>query len=304
MTNNILPSWNDTEIKRSVLKFIERISDKDSEDFIPEENRIAVFDNDGTLWTEQPFPVQLLFALDRIKELAELNPEMKNSQPFKAFIEKDIKTISTFSKKDIMTFLFETHDAKTPEEFESNVKHWFENAVHPRFKFSFYDSVFKPQVELLQYLRENDFKTFIVSGGGINFMRVVSEKIYGISSDRVIGSSGKTKIEYEGSKPLITRLPELGSFDDREEKVNNIYLHIGKRPVFAFGNSDGDLAMLRYTLAGEGLKMALLIHHDDSEREVAYDKDFKISPLKEALEVAEAEGINVVSMKNDWNKVF
>lgn len=304
MTNNILPSWNDTEIKRSVLKFIERISDKDSEDFIPEENRIAVFDNDGTLWTEQPFPVQLLFALDRIKELAELNPEMKNSQPFKAFIEKDIKTISTFSKKDIMTFLFKTHDTKTPEEFESNVKHWFENAVHPRFKFSFYDSVFKPQVELLQYLRENDFKTFIVSGGGINFMRVVSEKIYGISSDRVIGSSGKTKIEYEGSKPLITRLPELGSFDDREEKVNNIYLHIGKRPVFAFGNSDGDLAMLRYTLAGEGLKMALLIHHDDSEREVAYDKDFKISPLKEALDVAEAEGINVVSMKNDWNKVF
>ena len=304
MTNNILPSWNDTEIKRSVLKFIERISDKDSEDFIPEENRIAVFNNDGTLWTEQPFPVQLLFALDRIKELAELNPEMKNSQPFKAFIEKDIKTISTFSKKDIMTFLFKTHDAKTLEEFESNVKHWFENAVHPRFKFSFYDSVFKPQVELLQYLRENDFKTFIVSGGGINFMRVVSEKIYGISSDRVIGSSGKTKIEYEGSKPLITRLPELGSFDDREEKVNNIYLHIGKRPVFAFGNSDGDLAMLRYTLAGEGLKMALLIHHDDSEREVAYDKDFKISPLKEALEVAEAEGINVVSMKNDWNKVF
>ncbi len=304
MTNNILPSWNDTEIKRSVLKFIERISDKDSEDFIPEENRIAVFDNDGTLWTEQPFPVQLLFALDRIKELAELNPEMKNSQPFKAFIEKDIKTISTFSKKDIMTFLFKTHDTKTPEEFESNVKHWFENAVHPRFKFSFYDSVFKPQVELLQYLRENDFKTFIVSGGGINFMRVVSEKIYGISSDRVIGSSGKTKIEYEGSKPLITRLPELGSFDDREEKVNNIYLHIGKRPVFAFGNSDGDLAMLRYTLAGEGLKMALLIHHDDSEREVAYDKDFKISPLREALEVAEAEGINVVSMKNDWNKVF
>ena len=304
MTNNILPSWNDTEIKRSVLKFIERISDKDSEDFIPEENRIAVFDNDGTLWTEQPFPVQLLFALDRIKELAELNPEMKNSQPFKAFIEKDIKTISTFSKKDIMTFLFKTHDTKTPEEFESNVKHWFENAVHPRFKFSFYDSVFKPQVELLQYLRENDFKTFIVSGGGINFMRVVSEKIYGISSDRVIGSSGKTKIEYEGSKPLITRLPELGSFDDREEKINNIYLHIGKRPVFTFGNSDGDLAMLRYTLAGEGLKMALLIHHDDSEREVAYDKDFKISPLKEALEVAEAEGINVVSMKNDWNKVF
>ena len=304
MTNNILPSWNDTEIKRSILKFIEIISDKDSEDFIPEENRIAVFDNDGTLWTEQPFPVQLLFALDRVKELAELNPEMKNSQPFKAFIEKDIKTISTFSKKDIMTFLFKTHDTKTPEEFESNVKHWFENAVHPRFKFSFYDSVFKPQVELLQYLRENDFKTFIVSGGGINFMRVVSEKIYGISSDRVIGSSGKTKIEYEGSKPLITRLPELGSFDDREEKVNNIYLHIGKRPVFAFGNSDGDLAMLRYTLAGEGLKMALLIHHDDSEREVAYDKDFKISPLKEALDVAEAEGINVVSMKNDWNKVF
>lgn len=304
MSNNNLQSWNDTEIKKSVLDFVERVTKEDSGEFIPEEDRIAVFDNDGTLWTEQPFPVELFFALDRAKDLAELNPDLKNSPLFKAFLDKDLKTVLKFSKKDIINLLFSTHDGKTPDEFKTHVKNWFDKAVHPLFKFSFYNTVFKPQVELLNYLRENGFKTFIVSGGGIDFMRAVADKIYGIPNYKVIGSSGKTKIEYGGNKPAVTRVPELHSFDDREEKVKNIHLHIGKRPVLAFGNSDGDLAMMRYTLSGEGLRMALLLHHDDSIREVAYDKDFKISPLNEALEVAGKEGIKIVSMKNDWLKVF
>lgn len=301
---NILSSWNDTEIKKSIIDFVEKISKKDSGEFIPEVDRIAVFDNDGTLWTEQPFPVELFFAMGRAKDLADLNPDLKNSPLFKAFLDKDLKTVLTFSKKDIINLLFVTHDGKTPAEFESNVKDWFDKAVHPQFNFSFYNCVYKPQVELLHYLRENGFKTFIVSGGGVDFMRTVADKIYGIPSYNVIGSSGKTNIEYEGNKPVVTRIPELHSFDDKDEKVKNIHLHIGKRPVLAFGNSDGDLAMLRYILNGEGSRMALLLHHDDGIREVAYDKDFKISPLKEALEVAAKEGINVVSMKKDWSIVF
>lgn len=304
MNENTLTSWQDTPLKKSIIDFVEKVTNETNPGFIPVPDRIATFDNDGTLWTEQPLQVEIFFALDRAKELGKLNPELNNSPLFKAFIEMDLKTISTFPKKDIISLLFETHDGKTPDEFKSNVVKWFDNAVHPRFKFSFYNAAFKPQTELLNYLKENGFKTFIVSGGGVDFMRAVADKIYGIPTDRVIGSSGKTRIEYEGVKPSVTRIPELFSFDDRDEKVNNIHLHVGKRPVFAFGNSDGDLPMLRYTLGGEGLRMALLLHHDDSVREAAYDKDFKISPLKGALEVADKEGIKVVSMKDDWKEVF
>lgn len=304
MTTNILPSWNDTPTKKSIIDFVQKITNESGPDFIPVNERIATFDNDGTLWTEQPLQVELFFALDMAREQAELNPDLKNSPIFRAFIDMDIKTLLTFPKKDIIDLLFKTHAGKTPAEFESRVRDWFDTAVHPRFKFSFYNSAFKPQIELLDYLRENGFKTFIVSGGGIDFMRTVAEKIYGIPSYMTVGSNAVTKIEYDGSKPVVTRIAQLRSFDDRDEKVSNIHLHIGKRPVLAFGNSDGDLAMLRYTLAGEGSRMALLLHHDDNEREVAYDKDFKISPLDEALKVAAAEGINIVSMKNDWSKVF
>lgn len=304
MNNDILLSWNDTPVKKSIIDFVKKITDELGPDFIPVSDRIATFDNDGTLWTEQPMPVELFFALDGAKELEELNPDLKNDPLFNAFLKLDLKTIVTFPKKDIINLVFATHDGKTPDEFKSNVKNWFDTAAHPLFKFSFYNAAFKPQLELLNYLRENDFKIFIVSGGGVDFMRTVTEKIYGIPADRVIGSSGITKIEYEGTKPVVVRVPQLRSFDDRDEKVNNIHLHIGKRPIIAFGNSDGDLAMLRYTLAGEGLRMALLLHHDDGVREVAYDRDFKISPLNEALNVAKAEDIKVVSMKNDWEKVF
>ena len=304
MTGNNLALWKDTLIKKSILDFVERITDKESKDHIPEEERIAVFDNDGTLWTEQPLQVELFYALDRAKELAEINPALNNSPIFKAFLEMDLKSLVTFSKNDIINLLFQTHDGKSPEEFMGFVKKWFDTAIHPKFNFSYYNSSFKPQIELLNFLRSNGFKTFIVSGGGIDFMRTIGKKMYGIPENQIIGSSGKTKIEYNDNVPEIVRVPKLNSFDDKDEKINNIHLHTGKRPVFAFGNSDGDLAMLRYTLGGKNLNMALLLHHDDDVREVAYDKDFKISPLNLALEVADKEGIKVVSMKNDWMEVF
>lgn len=304
MSDNTLPSWNDTKIKKSIIEFVQNAVKEGSPGFIPEEDRIAVFDNDGTLWTEQPLQVQIFYCLDRIKTLGKANPALVATQPLKAFYEQDWKTIFAMTKQEIFTFFLTTLDGKTPEDYEKLVLDWFEKGVHPKFKFSYYNSAFIPQLELLRYLEDNGFKIFIVSGGGIDFMRAVSEKIYGIKVNRVIGSSSKLQTVYEGTKPVINRLLQLGSFNDKTEKVNNIHLHIGKRPVFAFGNSDGDLAMIRYTLSGDGAKIAFLLHHDDNEREVAYDKDFKLSPLVEGLEVAAAEGINLVSMKNDWNEIF
>ncbi len=304
MNENILKSWNDSASRKSIIELVESITREGSPDFVPMEDRVATFDNDGTLWCEQPLQVQFFYVIDRIKLIAELNPVMKDTQPFKAFLEQDHGTISTFTKRDLMEFIFTAMGEKTPEELTFEVKNWFETARNPKFNFSYYDCAFKPQLELLDYLRANNFKVFIVSGGGIEFMRVISEKIYGIPTECVIGSSVKTKIEMNGTEPVINRLKELGNFDDREEKVLNIHLHIGKRPVISFGNSDGDLAMLRYTLAGNGKRLALLLHHDDAVREAAYDRDFKISPLNEALDVAAAEGIQVVSMKNDWSNVF
>ena len=304
MNENILKSWNDSASRKSIIELVESITREGSPDFVPMEDRVATFDNDGTLWCEQPLQVQFFYVIDRIKLIAELNPVMKDTQPFKAFLEQDHETISTFTKRDLMEFIFTAMGEKTPEELTFEVKNWFETARNPKFNFSYYDCAFKPQLELLDYLRANNFKVFIVSGGGIEFMRVISEKIYGIPTECVVGSSVKTTIVMNGTVPVINRLKELANFDDRDEKILNIHLHIGKRPVLAFGNSDGDSAMLRYTLAGSGKRLALLLHHDDAVREVAYDRDFKISPLNEALDVAAAEGIMVVSMKNDWSKVF
>ncbi len=304
MSTTDLNLWSDTATRAKIIDLVEAVTDESGPDYLLPSERIATFDNDGTLWCEQPLQVQFFYVIDKIEEIAKTNPEMKETQPFKAFLEKDHKTISTFSKKELMEFIFTAMGEKTPEELASAVKNWFDTAKNPKFNFSYYDCAFKPQIELLNYLRKNDFRIFIVSGGGVEFMRVISEKIYGIPTERVIGSSVKTKIVMDGTVPVINRLKELGNFDDREEKILNIHLHIGKRPVLAFGNSDGDLAMLRYALAGKGKKLSLLLHHDDAEREVAYDRDFKISPLNEALDVAAAEGIQVVSMKNDWTVVF
>lgn len=299
-----LSTWNKSVARDKIIEFVSAVTDRKNPDYLEPANRIATFDNDGTLWCEQPLQVQFFYVLDRIKEIAFVKPEMREVQPFKAFLEKDIKTISTFTKKQLLEFVFTAMGEKTPEELADKVKSWFETAKHPKFNFSYYDCAYKPQLDLLNYLRQNGFRMFIVSGGGVEFMRVISEKVYGIPTEQVIGSSVKATVVMNGKVPVINRLQELGNFDDREEKILNINLHIGKRPVLAFGNSDGDLAMLRYTIAGSGRRLSLLLHHDDAVREAAYDRDFIISPLREALDVAAEEGIQIVSMKNDWAKVF
>lgn len=300
----MLASWNDTETKRALIDFVERVTEESSNEYVRPQERIAVFDNDGTLWTEQPIQIEGLFAFDRLKEIVANNPDLRHAQPFKAFIEKDRAAIHALGKKGLAEFIFKTHEAATQEEFNVIAGEWFSKAIHPLLSQPVTKCIYKPQHELLDYLRAYDFKIFIVTGGGLEFVRTIAEKIYGIPPEQVIGSSGKIAFDIKEKNVQVRRISELNSFDDREEKVVNISLHIGRRPIFVFGNSDGDLRMLQYALSGNGARMAMLLHHDDAEREVAYDKDFRLSPLSEALDVASEWGINVVSMKNDWNKVF
>jgi phosphoglycolate phosphatase-like HAD superfamily hydrolase len=273
-------------------------------DYVPPPERIATFDNDGTLWCEQPVQVQVFFAQDRLKALAEKDPSLKERQPFKAFLEHDRKTLKSLGKQAVFETAFVTHAGVTEEAFGEIARDWFAAAKHPKLDRLFTQCIYAPQVELLEFLRANGFKTFIVSGGGIDLMRAFAEAAYGIPPEQVIGSSVKTAFDVDGDTIGLMKLSELNSFDDREVKVQNIGLHIGRRPILAFGNSDGDLAMLRYTKAGQGARLALLLHHDDAEREFAYDRAFKLSPLVEALDKAADYGIAVVSMKQDWKQVF
>ena len=299
----MLSSWNDTENKKAIIDFVEKVS-KEGTDFVPVAERIAVFDNDGTLWTENPSFIEALFSFDRMKEMIAKDPSLKEQQPFKAFIEKDMKAIHELGMKGIADFVFKTHAAATQDEFNGIASDWFDKAAHPYYKHPVTQCIYQPQHELLDYLRANGFKTFIVTGGGIEFVRTIAEIIYGIPPEQVIGSSGKTAFDIQDKNVDVKRIEELRSFDDREEKVVNISLHIGRRPIFVFGNSDGDLRMMQYALSGKRPSIALLLHHDDAGREIAYDKDFKLSPLNEALTVAKEWNIHVVSMKKDWNKVF
>jgi phosphoserine phosphatase len=300
-----LPSWNEGTTKTAILDFVRRVTTEGSPDYVPLPERIATFDNDGTLWCEQPNYVQAFFLLDRVKTITTQNPELATQQPYKAILEHDKDTLATFGKKEIVTLGFATHTGMTTEEFEAIAKTWFDSATHPRFHHLFRECIYQPQLELLAYLRAHEFKTFIVSGGGIGFVRAIAENIYGIPPEQVIGSSGKLKLERQDGKVTLMKLPELNSFDDRDEKVVNIELHIGRRPILAFGNSDGDLAMLQYTAAGAGARLALLLHHDDGDREYAYDRDFKFSPLREGLEeVPKLNGGHIVSMKQDFKQVF
>ena len=271
---------------------------------MPAPARIATFDNDGTLWCEQPLQAQVFFARDRLKELAAKDPTMKDRQPYKAFLELDLKTLQELGKQAVFEVAFATHSGGTQDEFDRTARGWLASARHPKLGRLFTQCVYQPQLELLDYLRANGFKTFIVSGGGIDLMRAFAEEVYGIPPEQVIGSSVKTRFEVRGDHGVLVKLAELGSFDDREVKPQNIQLHIGRRPILAFGNSDGDLAMLRYVKSGDGPRLALLLHHDDAEREFAYDRDFKLSPLAEALDRAAEYGITVASMRRDWKTVF
>jgi phosphoserine phosphatase len=280
------------------------VTNEGAPDFVPPAERIATFDNDGTLWCEQPIQVQLFFLIDRVKELAAKDPSLKDRQPYKALLEHDMKTLHALGKHALFELAFATHAGMTEDEFETIAQAFFAKAKHPKFGRLFTQMTYQPQVELLDYLRANGFKTYIVSGGGIDLIRAFAEEAYGIPREQVIGSSAKLRFDVNGSGTALMKLAELNSFDDREVKPANIGLHIGRRPILAFGNSDGDLAMLRYCKTGEGARLALLIHHDDAEREVAYDREFRLSPLVEALDKADAYGITVVSMKKDWRTVF
>ncbi|WP_200937159.1 MULTISPECIES: HAD family phosphatase [unclassified Phenylobacterium] len=273
-------------------------------DFVPAAERIAVFDNDGTLWCEQPLQVQVLFTLDRASAMAMADPALAQRQPFKAFLDHDMAAIHALGKEGVFEFAFAIHAGMPVEAFQDEVRQWLASARHPKLDRPYTQVVYQPQLELLAYLRANGFKTFIVSGGGVDFMRAFAEHVYGVPPEQVIGSSVKTELRETNGRFQLTKLAQLDTFDDRAVKPANIWLHIGRRPILAFGNSDGDQAMLRYTLDGPGRRLALIVHHDDDTRESAYDRDFKLSPLTDTLDRAAEFGIHVVSVKNDWAQVF
>ena len=281
-----------------------KVTKEGSSDFVPPDERIATFDNDGTLWAEQPMYVQLLFALDRVKALAPQHPEWKDKEPFASLLKGDVKAALAGGEHAILEIVMATHAGMTTEEFEKIVKDWLATARHPTTKRPYTEMVYQPMLELLAYLRANGFKTFIVSGGGIEFMRPWTEKVYGIPPEQVIGSSIKTKFEMRDGKPVLVRLPELNFFDDKEGKPVAINQHIGRRPIAAFGNSDGDLQMLQWTTAGQGPRFALYVHHTDGEREWAYDRKSSIGRLDKGLDEAQKKGWTVVDMKQDWKVVF
>ena len=299
-----LPSWNDSATKSAILDLVARVTEQGGAEFVPPARRIATFDNDGTLWCEQPLQIQFFFAFDRVKQLSEKDPTMSERQPFKAVLEHDYNTLFGLGKQALFELAFATHAGITDEDFEQAASGWLATARHPKFGRLFKECTYRPQVELLAYLRENGFKTYIVSAGGVDFMRAFAEEAYGIPGEQVIGSSVKLRYDLRDNRVSLVKLPELNSFGDREVKALNIGLHIGRRPLLAFGNSDGDLAMMRYTKSGSGPRLALLLHHDDAAREAAYDREFRLSPLSEALDKAQDYGITVVSMKRDWGAVF
>ena len=299
-----LPSWNDTAQKKAIVTFVERVTKESSLDFVPPSGRIATFDQDGTLWAEQPMYFQFFFALDRVKALAPKHPEWKDKEPFASLLKDNVKGALAGGERAMLEIVMATHAGMTTEEFAETVKEWIETARHPKTGRPYTEMVYQPMLELLAYLRANGFKTFIVSGGGIEFMRPWTEKVYGIPPEQVIGSSIKTKFELRDGKPVLVRLPEIDFIDDKAGKPVAINQHIGRRPIAAFGNSDGDLQMLQWATAGSGARFALLVHHTDAEREWTYDRTSSIGRLDKALDEAQAKGWTVVDMKNDWKIIF
>ncbi len=299
-----LPSWNDGPAKQSIVTFVEKVTTPGSPDFVPVPERIATFDNDGTLWSEKPLPVQVYFALDRVKTLAPQHPEWKTKEPFASILKGDPKGLMAGGERGLVEMIMATHTGNTTVEFEQIVKDWIATAKHPKTGKLYTEMVYQPMLEVLAYLRANGFKTFIVSGGGIEFMRPWAEQVYGIPPEQVVGSSVKTKFELRDGTPVLVRLPELNFNDDKGGKPVGINEHIGRRPVMAFGNSDGDLQMLQWTAAGTGARFALYVHHDDAAREYVYDREDALARLNKGLDEAAAKGWTVVSMKNDWKTIF
>ncbi|WP_243438689.1 HAD family hydrolase [Fundidesulfovibrio soli] len=294
-----LPSWNDGPAKSAITGFVATVTDRNSKSFIPMEERIAAFDNDGTLWAEKPVYFQLFFAIDRVKALAPEHPEWKTREPFASILKGDLKTALQEGDKALLDIVMATHSGMTIAEFEKLVKDWIATARHPQTKMLYTQMVYQPMLELLDYMRANGFKTFIVSGGGIEFMRPWTEAVYGIPPEQVVGSSTKTKYEMRPDGPVLVRLPQIDLIDDKAGKPVGINLHIGRRPVAAFGNSDGDQQMLEWTTAGPGARLALLVRHTDAKREYAYDKG-----AENALAEAKEKGWTVVDMQQDWKVIY
>jgi len=300
-----LPSWNDTESKARILDFVRAVTDLDDPAFVTPEERVATFDNDGTLWVEQPLYAEMAFALHRIKDLAHVHPEWKTQQPFQAVIEGDKEALLEAGARGLVEIVVASHTGMSATLFDTIVTEWVRDARHPKFEQPYTELAYQPQLELLRYLEANGFKVFIVSGGSVEFMRTYAEPVYGIPVERVIGSSIETRYEMQGGKPSLLRLPVIDFVDDKAGKPVGIHKHIGRRPILAFGNSDGDFEMLQWTTAGSGgARLGLILHHDDAQREYAYDRQSRVGKLDKALDAAGQSGWVIVSMKNDWKTVF
>lgn len=299
-----LPSWNETEAKSSIIAFVAEVTNEGSPGFVPPAQRIATFDNDGTLWAEQPIYFQLAFALDRVKALAPQHPEWKDKEPFASLLKGDLKGALAGGEHAIAEIVMASHSGMTSEEFGKIAKDWVDTAKHPKTGRLYKEMVYQPMLELLAYLRANGFKTYIVSGGGVEFMRPWTEATYGIPPEQVVGSSIKTKYEVRDGQPVLVRLPEIDFIDDKAGKPVGIQTRIGRRPIAAFGNSDGDLQMLQWSCRAEGTRFCLIVHHTDAEREWAYDRNSSIGRLDKALDEAKENNWTVVSIKDDWRTVF
>jgi phosphoglycolate phosphatase-like HAD superfamily hydrolase len=300
----VLPSWNEGKAKQSIVDFVMKVTKSGSPDFVPVPQRIATFDNDGTLWAEQPFYFQLAFALERVKVLAPQHPEWKTKEPFASLLKGDLKGALAAGEPAIVSIIAATHTGITTQEFDKIVSDWVATARHPLTKRLFTEMVYQPMLDLLSYLRANNFKTFIVSGGGVDFMRVFSERVYGIPPEQVVGSTGKVEFQMANGKPVLMKLPEILLVDDKAGKPAGIHQFIGRRPILAFGNSDGDQQMLEWTAAGSGARLMGLIHHTDAAREYAYDKQSSIGHLDTALTEARTKGWLVIDMKTDWKSIY
>jgi hypothetical protein len=299
-----LPSWNSGDAKTAILTFVQRLTEQGSPDLIPVPERIATFDNDGTLWCEHPIYVQLAFALDRVKAMAPMHPEWKSKQPFQAVLDGDMKALADAGERALVELVLVTHAGMTVEQFETIVTNWLATARHPRFHRLYTELVFQPMLELLAYFRANGFATFIVSGGGIEFIRPWSDRVYGVRRPQVVGSSIKTEFQMRDGQPELFRLADVDFVNDGPGKPVGINAHIGRRPVAAFGNSDGDLEMLQWATTGGGVRFGLLVHHTDAEREYAYDRDTHFGRLDKALDAAAVNRWTVVDMKTDWKMIF
>lgn len=298
-----LPSWNDGPAKKRIVSFVGAVTDERGPHHVPVAGRIAVFDNDGTLWGEQPMYVQLAFALDRVRELAPAHPEWKEKEPFRSVLAGDLRGAVAGGEKALLELVMASHAGNTTDEFEAIVRAWLATARHPTLYRPYPALVYQPMLELLDYLRANGFKTFLVSGGGVEFLRVFAEQAYGVPPEQVIGSSIRVKYESDVTSPRLTRLPELDFLDDKAGKPVAIHSHIGRRPIAAFGNSDGDFEMLEWTTTGPGLRLGMLVRHDDAKREFAYDRESSVGRLDRGLEQASARGWVVTSMKSDWARI-